>query len=154
MSYSVILWLHSLHTALCVLQWCMHSWPVRQTIVSQQPLKNSSLLFMLNCISGISLRSRDSLVCCCTQYQTEFYFPAVVGLFCIHQRSQETIIKIKGQLGLFLASALFFQFLTLFWSVCRRFHEYIYKTGTVWIVHHLKWPDRLPPRITACVVVS
>lgn len=48
------------------------------------------LSFMPNCISGISMRSRGSLVWCST---ISIIFAAVVALYRSHQGSQETLTK-------------------------------------------------------------
>lgn len=123
---------HSFHCGcVCIFRWCMHSWPVRQTIFSQQPLKNSSLSFMPNCISGISARSRDSLMWCCTQYLSNW---VLVLCYCrlIPHPSVLTrgTYRIKGQFQLFPAL-----FLLLSWSIQWRFYKYNYRKGRVWIAH-------------------
>lgn len=69
---------HSFFTCVFIFRCCMHSWPVRQAIFSQQPLKNSSLSFMLSCIFGLSVHSRDSLVCFCTTMSIKLGFSSVV----------------------------------------------------------------------------
>lgn len=132
MSPSVSLLFHSLHTAVCILCWCMHSWPVRQTIVSQQPLKNSSLSFMPNCISGISTHSRDSLVCCCTQYKSNWVLVLCYCWLILHSSmlTRDTY-KINGQLWSFLAEALCSYFLPLPWSIGWKLYQYIYKRRAV-----------------------
>lgn len=90
---------------MCISRRCIHSWPERHSIVSQQPLKDSSLSFMPNCISGISMCSR--VLCHCTQYLSNW---VLVLCYCrlILPPSMLTTDahKIKGLLCLFLASAL------------------------------------------------
>lgn len=72
------------HKAFIVL--CVSAAHAQLPVFFQQPLKNSSLSFMLNCISGISGRFRDSLMCCRTQYLSYWVLVlAIVGLFSSHQ---------------------------------------------------------------------
>lgn len=57
---------------------------------------------MPNCISGISMRSGDSLVWCCTQYLSNWVLvPAIVGLFHIDQHSQEILTNLKDSSSYF-----------------------------------------------------
>ncbi len=88
---------------------CVNSWPMRQTIVSQQPLKNSSPSFMQNCNSGISMHSRDSLVHRCKQYLSNWVLVLCYCCFIPHPSMlTRDSSKMKGQ---FLAWAFFPSFI-------------------------------------------